>query len=276
MNHKARKRFGQNFLIDNDVICRICEVIKSQAKTHNKHCKHCVEIGPGLGAITNNLVNSFTYYDAIEIDRDLCKILQQQYKSQDNFILHSQDVLCFDFNSIFKNSDDTLCVIGNLPYNITTPLLFHVFEYLKIIDCMFFMVQKEVADRLIADVNTKDYGRLSITAQYYARIDKLFDVPNTAFSPQPQVTSSIIALYPKNKTANNIYSMQITKNETLFFSIVKEAFNQRRKTINNSLKKLIQNAELQELNINPQLRAEQLSLEQYIQISNYLYNKHDV
>lgn len=271
MNHKPRKRFGQNFLIDNEIIHRICEVVTLQ--TQHK-CNHCVEIGPGLGAITDNLINEFAHYDAVEIDRDLCETLQKRYKNKSNFVLHSQDVLQFDFRSIIqKNSVNKICVVGNLPYNITTPLLFHLFDFVEVIDCMFFMVQKEVAERLTADVGTKDYGRLSIMAQYYTNICKLFDVPSSAFSPQPQVTSSIIALYPKNETIysnNQDRSRLIAKDIKLFATIVKEAFGQRRKTISNSLKKIVHITQLQELNIEPQLRAEQLSLEQYIQLTNLI------
>lgn len=258
--HKPRKRFGQNFLVNQEVVAQIMRVILPQKSDH------IVEIGPGLGVLTQCLVGRVGYYDAIEIDWDLVHKLKLVYGEEKSFHLHCADALTFDLHSLLQGTEH-LRLIGNLPYNITTPLLFHVMQYAAIVEDMHFMVQREVADRLVASPGSKTYGRLSVMMQYYAQVEKVFDVAPTSFAPSPKVYSSFIRLIPFKTlpfAANN---------QENFATIVQTAFNQRRKTIHNSLKEWVTEQQWQEMAINPQLRPEQLSLEQFVMISNII-DKH--
>lgn len=257
--HKARKRFGQNFLHDGHIINKLASAIAAKADD----C--VVEIGPGQGALTKPLLENLNHLNVIELDRDLIPILQQQFSS-DKLSIHQADALKFDFASLQKN-EQPLRIVGNLPYNISTPLIFHLLSYQQRIKDMHFMLQLEVVDRLAAQVGTKAYGRLSIICQYYCQVDKLFNVPPGAFNPPPKVMSAIVRLAPKP-------SEQLTaNNEPMFEKLVKTAFAQRRKTLRNNLKQWLSSEQLELLDINLSLRPEQLTVNDFINISNQLFSK---
>jgi len=247
-----RKRFGQHFLIDEAIIQQIILAISA-----NKD-QHLVEIGPGRGAITAHLVKACKQLDVIEIDRDLVKQLQKQFKNADNLVIHEADALRFDFSTLGK----AIRIVGNLPYNISTPLIFHLIKYAPTIEDMVFMLQKEVVQRLSAAPGNKDYGRLSIMVQYDCQVHPLLDVPPEAFYPPPAVNSAVVQLIPYRErphTANDY---------DLFADLVKTAFSQRRKTIRNSLKSMVKGIDLEALGINPISRPENLSLADYVNMSN--------
>lgn len=256
MTHTPRKRFGQNFLVDNRIIAAIISVINPQATDH------FLEIGPGSGALTASLVASGATIDAVEIDRDLAYVLQQEYSRARNFTLHTIDILKFSLPSI--QNKKLLRVVGNLPYNISTPLLFKLFDDITIISDMFFMLQLEVGERLTASPGSKEYGRLSVMAQYHCDMELVLDVPSHAFNPPPKVESCIVKFIPKKDQSICV------KDPILLQNIVTNAFSQRRKTLSNSLKQFITSDDLQQLEIDPKLRAENLSLSDYVNITNFL------
>jgi 16S rRNA (adenine1518-N6/adenine1519-N6)-dimethyltransferase len=261
-NHTPRKRFGQNFLVDAGIIAGIINAINPQKN------QHIIEIGPGQGALTSSLIASGAKIDAIELDRDLAAFLSSHFANKANFKLHSADILNFDLNTLYsQDSKRKLRLVGNLPYNISTPLLFKLFENIEIIEDMYFMLQKEVAERLAAKPNSKAYGRMSVTAQFYCDMQIVLDVPPASFDPAPKVDSSIV--YFKPHAIQNIK----VHNQRLLQRVTTEAFNQRRKTVANALKNLISSAELQQLEIDPSLRPENLTLSDYAKISNYLQTK---
>lgn len=260
MNFKPRKRFGQNFLRDQNYIQRIVDVIDLQKSDH------CVEIGPGLGALTTRLVSMVDRFDAIELDRDLAAKLQLKFRDVPTCKIHQADALDLDFATLGYD-DGLLRIVGNLPYNISTPLLFHVIKYANIVKDMHFMLQREVAWRLAACPCTKAYGRLSVMVQYYCDVELLFDVSPEAFSPKPAVHSSFVRLQPFAKP------VVLAKDISVLQNVVTHAFNQRRKIISNSLKELITTHELESLEISSQLRPEQLTLEQFVRISNIIADK---
>jgi 16S rRNA (adenine1518-N6/adenine1519-N6)-dimethyltransferase len=253
--HQARKRFGQNFLHDQQVIDRI---IREIAPTSTDHL---LEIGPGQGALTEQLADSGATVDCVELDRDLVEHLRHQYRDYDNVHIHQHDILKFDLNDL-ELSDKRVRIIGNLPYNISTPVLFHLLKYYEKIEDMSFMLQLEVVERMSASVGDKDYGRLSLMLQYFCQAQKLFDVPPQAFTPQPKVNSAIVRLTPHK-------ALPITVKDTDCLKVVvRTAFNQRRKTLKNSLKTLISGSELSDLEIDMTLRPEKLTLTDYVKISD--------
>jgi 16S rRNA (adenine1518-N6/adenine1519-N6)-dimethyltransferase len=254
MTHQARKRFGQNFLQDSSVITNIL------AHAHPQAGEHWVEIGPGLGALTQPLLSSAVKLDVIELDRDLVARLQKQFSGNSNITIHSADALKFDFNAIAK-PDEKLRVIGNLPYNISTPLMFHLLETTSFVEDMHFMLQKEVVDRICAEPGSKKYGRLSVMMLYFCETEWLFDVPPESFDPAPQVMSAIVKLTPHAQAPVEIENFQ-------FFSLlVTQAFSQRRKTIRNSLKNFINEQAIIDLGIDANLRAESVSLAEFALLS---------
>lgn len=257
MPHQARKRFGQNFLQD----CRIIQDILDYA--HPQAGEHWVEIGPGLGALTKPLLDSGVKLDVIELDRDLVARLQQQFNGNANLTIHSADALNFDFGSLAA-AGEKLRVIGNLPYNISTPLMFHLLETTSCIEDMHFMLQKEVVDRICAEPGSKKYGRLSVMMQYYCEAEWLFDVPPESFDPVPAVMSAIVRLAPHAE------SPVALANADDFNNLVSQAFSQRRKTIRNSLKNLIGEQKFAELGIDANLRAESLTLAEFALLSRHL------
>ncbi len=259
---KPRKRFGQNFLQDQNIVQKIITAIAPQEG------QHIVEIGPGFGALTTQLLPIVKTMDAIELDRDLIPKLQNTCSNLGQLNIHQADVLKFDFKKLGRatgratsQSPVRLRIIGNLPYNISTPLIFHLLKQIDCISDMHFMLQKEVVDRLAAQPGTKIYGRLSVMVQYFCQVTKLFTVPPSAFYPQPKVYSAFVRLIPHKKIPIPAKDIKILEN------VVKQAFSQRRKTIQNSLKKLISSEQLINLNINPKLRPEQLSVEDFVKIS---------
>lgn len=253
--HQARKRFGQNFLHDQQVIDRIISQIAPSRDDH------LLEIGPGQGALTKQLAESGARVDCVELDRDLAEHLKHQYRDYDNVHIHQQDILKFDLNDL-ELSDKRIRVIGNLPYNISTPVLFHLLKYYEKIEDMSFMLQLEVVERMSANVGDKNYGRLSLMLQYYCQAEKLFDVSPQAFTPQPKVNSAIVRLTPHEELPVSAIDPDCLK------VVVRTAFNQRRKTLKNSLKTLISDSELGDLEIDMRLRPEKLSLTDYVKISD--------
>jgi len=257
--HRARKRFGQNFLHDRNVIERIIQAIGPTSD------QHIVEIGPGQAALTTYLVNSGARLDAIELDRDLADWLQQRFSSDSNFQLHRSDILKFDISTL-SAEPRRLRIVGNLPYNISTPCLFHLLRQEPLIDDMTFMLQREVVQRLAAACGDDAYGRLSITVQYHCEVDHLFDVAPGAFSPPPKVTSAIVRLRPRR-------DRQFLANDPVLFErVVREAFSQRRKTLKNALKALISDIRPEDLPVDLTCRPENLSVADFVHLSNALSN----
>lgn len=254
--HKARKRFGQNFLQDTRIIHQIVMAIDPTPDDH------VVEIGPGQGAITDPLLDTLCQLDVVELDRDLVERLNLRFSHLDRFTLHSADALTFDFAALEK--DKPLRVIGNLPYNISTPLLFHLLSQATHIQDMHFMLQKEIVNRLQAQPGSKQFGRLSIMIQLHCRVEALFDVDPECFQPQPKVMSSIVRLTPYTKQPYEIDDM------VLFERIVKAAFSQRRKTIRNTLKNICSDDDFNATGISPSARAEALSIDNFVSLSNRL------
>lgn len=255
--HRARKRFGQNFLHDFHVINQIVRSIHPQA-TDN-----LVEIGPGKGAITELLLERCGGLNVVELDRDLIPLLQQRFAQNPNFHIHEADALTFDFSQLGSESNP-LRIVGNLPYNISTPLIFHLLSYAPIVKDMHFMLQREVVLRMAAGVNENNYGRLGIMTQYRCRVEHLFDVGPECFDPAPKVDSAIVRLSP---IAEPIHKAQ---NIDTLDAVVKTAFNQRRKTLRNTLKSLFTVDELESLAVNPTLRPENVAIDDYIRLANFL------
>jgi 16S rRNA (adenine1518-N6/adenine1519-N6)-dimethyltransferase len=250
-SHIPRKRFGQNFLHDTQVIQAIISAIAPKSK------QHIVEIGPGTGALTRPLLESNCQLDVIELDRDLIENLKNL-----QLRIFNKDVLKFDFKELMT-TDLPLRIVGNLPYNISTPLLFHLLKYQDDIMDMTFMLQKEVVDRMIAAPASSEYGRLSVMLQYHCQIEKLFDVSPDAFTPAPKVDSSIVQLIPYSEPP------VMVNDHKYFVRLVTSAFAQRRKTLRNNLKNLLDITDIEAAGINPQARAETLTLQQFAQLANY-------
>ena len=222
--------------------------------------QHIVEIGPGRAALTIPLLENCDQLDVIEIDRDLVPLLQAKLIQYPQLTIHQADALSFDYSSLVINNEK-LRIIGNLPYNITTPLLFHLLLQASHIEDMCFMLQREVVERICAQPGSKTYGRLSIMVQYQCEAMQLFVVPPEAFDPQPKVESAIIYLRPRKEFVSGDVSIEALN------SIVTKAFTQRRKTISNTLKNMVSLAALQALNIDLQQRPETISIEQYVAIT---------
>jgi len=254
MSHKPRKRFGQNFLHDKMVIQRIVNNINP------RQGDHIVEIGPGEGALTELVLDKIGAMDVVELDRDLIPLLKIKFVTQDGLSIHQADALKFDFCSLQKD-DKKIRVIGNLPYNISTPLLFHLFEQHHCIEDMHFMLQKEVVDRIVANPGDSAYGRLSIMLQYYCRAEYVFTVKPGAFKPAPKVDSAIVRLIPHETPPVEINDFDE------FSKLVNFAFTQRRKTLRNILKGKLDSEQIEALGIEPTIRPERLSLEEFTLIA---------
>lgn len=255
----ARKRFGQNFLSDQNIISNIIGAINPQSG------EHLLEIGPGRGALTDPLLTLINPLLAIEVDRDLAANLRTRYPSAEQLVLIEADALKCDLTHLAREHhipDHTLRVIGNLPYNISTPLLFHLMNHREIIQDMHFMLQKEVIERMAAVPGEKEYGRLSLMIQYHCNVTPLFDVPPSAFRPQPKVTSAIVRLTPHSQppvTANN---------HKWLSTIVTQAFSQRRKVLGNSLKQYVTDEQFEAAGVEKNRRAETLSLQEFVGLAN--------
>lgn len=253
--HKAKKKFGQNFLVDQNIIADIIAAIRPEPGDH------MVEIGPGLGALTRPLLKRLNCLHVVEIDRDIIARLENDYPQPNaKLVIHAGDALEFDLAML----DAPLRVVGNLPYNISSPLLFHFSDYAGRITDMHFMLQNEVVERMVAEPSTAAYGRLSVMLQYRFYMEKLLDVPPESFKPAPKVDSAIVRMIPLPATAI------LVQNEKLFAQIVSAAFGQRRKTLRNTLKSYLNESEFEQLGINPQLRAENLSVEEFARIAGYV------
>ena len=252
--HRARKRFGQHFLRDAGVVDAILRAV------HVTKDDVVVEIGPGQGAITAALAADAGQLHAVELDRDLVARLRRQYASNPTVTIHEADALSFDFS----NLGDRLRIVGNLPYNISTPLLFHLLNYRDRILDMHFMLQKEVVDRMAASPGSKAYGRLGIMLGCHLSIESLFDVDKSAFDPPPKVMSAVVRLDPLPPGTFDI------KDEALLSKLVSNAFMKRRKTIRNALKDHVDVADLAAVDIDPGLRPEQISITKFVELSNHL------
>ena len=250
--HRARKRFGQNFLHDEHWIERIARTIDPKPKDT------IVEIGPGQAALTRKMIAGAGHATAVEIDRDLAAWLKETFP--DTLTLIEADALKLDWTQV--HPDARLRVVGNLPYNISSPLLFHLMTVADRVIDQHFMLQKEVVDRMVAAPGSKVYGRLSVMLQYRYRMQKMFDVPPGAFTPAPKVTSSIVRMIPKNPDEMPPINWEH------FSEIVAAAFNQRRKTLRNALGKLLTEEQIKSAGVDPALRAEALDVTAFVKLAN--------
>jgi len=251
--HHPRKRFGQHFLHDQEVIDHIIAAIAPAPG----QCM--VEIGPGTGALTLPLLQSIGELHVVELDRDLAAELVRHCQGAGTLHMHCQDALNFDFRELATDRKGVR-VIGNLPYNISTPMIFHLLETADCIQDMVFMLQEEVVDRMCAGPGTRTYGRLSIMVQAQCKVDKLFTVSAESFTPPPKVFSAIIRLIPQMQTSIQDYG--------IFADIVRQAFNQRRKTLRNALKDMMDAQQIANLGIDPGMRPEQLTVEQFVGLAS--------
>jgi 16S rRNA (adenine1518-N6/adenine1519-N6)-dimethyltransferase len=254
--HRARKRFGQHFLHDRNVIDRILRAIDPQPG------EYLLEIGPGQGALTYPLLQRCERLTAIELDRDLVPLLEKQAASLGQLEIINADILKFELASIATREKFRL--VGNLPYNISTPLMFHLLESSHLIRDMHFMVQKEVAQRIVAGAGDASYGRLSVMLQFHCSCQYLFDVAPTCFKPPPKVDSAVIRMIPLENPAQDI------DNYARFSKIVQSAFSQRRKTVSNSLKPILDRETIIACGIDPGLRAENLEIADFAKLSRAL------
>lgn len=258
--HRLKKQFGQNFLNNQKIIDRIV------ASIHPKPDQHLVEIGPGEAALTEPLLAVVKKLDIIEIDTDLIAPLTQKFGNNEAFNLHHQDALTFDYPTLLSEEEQTaeapLRIVGNLPYNISSPLLFHLLNFANRIEDMHFMLQKEVVDRITAEPGIKAYGRLSVMMQYACETESLFVVGPENFTPPPKVDSAIVRLKPYRQKP------YIADNEQGFAELVKQAFSQKRKTLRNNLKGWLTAEQIESCNIEPSIRAEQLPVESFVHLAN--------
>lgn len=254
--HKARKRFGQNFLQDTRIINDIVHAVRPQIDDV------VIEIGPGLAAITEPLAKKLNTLHVCEIDRDIVQRLKT-LSFADKLVIHEGDVLQFDFHSVKGKKK----IVGNLPYNISTPLLFRLADVADEVIDMHFMLQKEVVERMVAQPKSNDYGRLGVMLQYFFDMEHLIDVPPESFDPAPKVDSAVVRMIPVKHRIGEASDFEH------FSKLVKQAFHQRRKTIRNNLKDWASDEDLLAVGIQPQQRAEEIAPEKYVQLSNYLVNK---
>ena len=258
LGHRARKRFGQNFLNDVFVIDSIVSAINPRKG------EAMLEIGPGLAALTEPVARDLDHMTVIEIDRDLAERLRHHPQLKDKLTVREQDAMSADFSAISAELGQKLRVFGNLPYNISTPLMFHLFDYTDSISDMHFMLQKEVVNRLAAGPGSKAYGRLSVMAQYYCHVIPVLEVPPHAFKPAPKVDSAVVRLVPHAQKPFPV------KNLRWLSRVTTDAFNQRRKTLRNGLSHLFSVEQLEALGIDPTLRAENITVEQFCRLANWL------
>ena len=256
MSHRPRKRFGQNFLHDPIVINKIINAIRP-LRTDT-----LLEIGPGQGAITCPLLEAAGKLTVVELDRDLIGPLQDRCSTLGELTVHSADALSFDFCAVA--GQQMLRVIGNLPYNISTPLLFHLLDQHQCIKDMHFMLQKEVVERMAASPGSGQYGRLSVMLQQRCRVTPLFTIGSGAFKPPPKVESAFVRLEPYRQP------VVLVTNQSAFETLVKQAFSQRRKTLRNTLRELLDAEDISRLGIDPAARAESLNLDDFAALANRL------
>jgi 16S rRNA (adenine1518-N6/adenine1519-N6)-dimethyltransferase len=251
--HIPRKRFGQNFLTDQGVIRAIVDAIRPAPDDL------MVEIGPGLAALTEPLLKSLRHLHVVEIDRDIIARLQQRFPAE-KLTIHAGDALKFDFAQLGEG----IRVVGNLPYNISSPLLFHLSDFAERLVDLHFMLQKEVVERMVAVPSTPEYGRLSVMLQYRFAMEMLFVVPPDAFRPAPKVESAIVRIVPYRALPHPALD------EALLGQVVTAAFGQRRKTVRNTLRNYLTAEDFEKLGIDPGLRAENLSVADFVRIANHV------
>lgn len=252
--HRARKRFGQHFLSDGGIINDIVDAIAPRSDDI------LVEIGPGRGEMTQPLAASGALLHAIEFDRDLVAQLRTTLRDYDNVRIHEADALKFDFSTLGEN----LRVVGNLPYNISTPLLFHLMDFIDRIADLHLMLQKEVVDRMAAVPGTKSFGRLTVMLGCQLQVVPLFDVPPGAFSPPPKVMSSVVALRPLPP------GTFVVVDPGKLSALLAAAFGRRRKTLRNALKGIVNSEQLAAAGIDPGLRPEQIEIARWVELANSL------
>lgn len=257
MKHKHKKRFGQNFLNDKNIIEKIVKSISPSASDQ------LIEIGPGQGAITFPVLSISRSLTAIEIDNSLIPHLQKDKPENTELSIIESDALKVDLNKIYKDSA-SIRVFGNLPYNISTPLIFHLLKYKNIINDMHFMLQKEVIERIVAEPGSKTYGRLSIMVQYHCRAENLFLIGPNSFYPPPKVDSAFVRLTPYTSSPYDCVNYEI------FSDIVRKCFNARRKTIRNSLKNDLSADQIEECKISPSARPETLAVSDFVTLANMI------
>ena len=264
-NIKANKSLGQNFLINQDVIDKI---VDSADINENDLI---IEIGPGLGTLTKHLLEKAGKVICIELDERMVKILNDRFSLYENFEIINQDVLKVDLNKIIENENRKCKIVANLPYYITTPIIMKLLESKLKIESITVMIQKEVAERLIAKPGEKQAGAITYTVYYYCTSEKILEVPNSSFIPEPEVTSEVIRMDLRKEPAVKV------KDNQKMFAIIKAAFMQRRKTLLNSLTngQIFSNKQkaidvFEKLNINQSARAEELTLEKFAEIANYI------
>ncbi|MGI2169146.1 16S rRNA (adenine(1518)-N(6)/adenine(1519)-N(6))-dimethyltransferase RsmA [Shewanella sp. MF05960] len=257
LGHTARKRFGQNFLTDQGVISSIVGAIAPD----NDHVM--IEIGPGLGALTEPVADTIDNLTVVELDRDLVERLQKHPILKDKLTIHQGDALQFDFSKL-QQPGKKMKVFGNLPYNISTPLMFHLFEFAEQIETMHFMLQKEVVLRLSASPGTKAYGRLTVMAQYFCQVVPVLEVPPHCFTPAPKVDSAVVRLLPYEVKPWPCKDVNVLRH------LCSTAFSMRRKTLRNNLKALLSDDDFASLNIDSSMRPEQISVPQYVEMANLL------
>jgi 16S rRNA (adenine1518-N6/adenine1519-N6)-dimethyltransferase len=255
MKHVARKRFGQNFLTDAHVLSDIIDAIGPHRG------ETMVEIGPGLAAMTARLLKELDHMHVVELDRDLVTRLEKSYP-RERLTVHSGDALKFDFGSIPVPEGSKLRVVGNLPYNISSPLLFHLAEFAHLVEDQHFMLQKEVVERMVAEPGTKAYSRLSVMLQWRYDMSMMFVVPPTAFDPPPKVDSAIVRMVPVRQ--------QLPADAATLEAVVAKSFSQRRKVIKNCVAGMFTEQQLREAGIDPGARPEAVGLEQYVALANLL------
>lgn len=251
--HIPRKRFGQNFLQDQRVIADIVRAVGATADDT------VVEIGPGLGAITRPLLAQLPRLNVVEIDRDIIARLRAEFPPE-RLTIHEGDAMACDFAQF----GERIKLVGNLPYNISTPLLFHLAGYADRVVDMHFMLQKEVVDRMVADPSTPDYGRLSVMLQYRFYMERVLDVPPDSFWPPPKVDSAVVRMIPQPGRCG------VAGSEARLEALVTRAFAQRRKTLRNNLKGILDDADFAALGLDPGARAETVSVDDYVRMENYL------
>jgi 16S rRNA (adenine1518-N6/adenine1519-N6)-dimethyltransferase len=257
LGHQAKKRFGQNFLHDDGIISNIIDAINPEPN------ENLVEIGPGLGALTEPVIERAGKLSVVELDRDLAHRLRHHPFIAPHLTIYEEDALKFDFGKL-ATSDQPLRIFGNLPYNISTPLIFHLLTFKDKVQDMHFMLQKEVVERMASGENCKAYGRLSIMTQYQCQVIPVMEIGPEAFKPAPKVDSAIVRLVPHKVIKNPVKDIKSLNTVCL------AAFNQRRKTIRNSFKKLLSVEQLTSLGIDPTLRPENLAIDEFIKIANYI------
>jgi 16S rRNA (adenine1518-N6/adenine1519-N6)-dimethyltransferase len=257
LGHQAKKRFGQNFLHNDAVISDIIDAINPEPG------ENLVEIGPGLGALTEPVIERAGKLSVVELDRDLAKRLRHHPFLAPHLTIYETDALSFDFAEL-ATDEEPLRIFGNLPYNISTPLIFHLLTFKDKVQDMHFMLQKEVVQRMAAEPHCKAYGRLSIMTQYQCQVIPVMEIGPEAFKPAPKVDSAIVRLIPHTDIKNPV------KEISALNTVCLAAFNQRRKTIRNGFKNLISVAQLESLNIDANLRPENLTLDDYIMLANFI------